>query len=166
MSLMKALMTAALWLMLTASSAAVETTAPEFRVALQVSSQDEEAAQRVAQYLQNELRALDDVEVADDDPHFKLYVVLTEMRAGGGRIAYVLTISATSFFPDGYFESILRTDLTNADEVLQRLGEVPVYEHQFVSLAGPKEAHLIETVTSSIANLNKYLLEPRRKRSQ
>jgi hypothetical protein len=84
------------------------------------------------------------------------------MRAGGGRIAYVLTISATSFFPDGYFDTILRTDLANTDEVLQRLQEVPVYEHQFVSLAGPTEAHLIETVTSSIINLNTYLLEPRR----
>jgi hypothetical protein len=154
---------ALLWLTLAFSpTIADDTPPPGFRVALEVTTRDDDARERVTKYLRNELRGLGDVAVTAEDPDYKLYVVLTEMRAGGGRIAYVLTISATSFFPDGYFDTILRTDLANTDEVLQRLQEVPVYEHQFVSLAGPTEAHLIETVTSSIINLNTYLLEPRR----
>lgn len=143
---------------------AEDASAPEIRVAIEVSTRVEDAAARVTKYMQNELRALGDVVVTSEDPDYRLYVVLTEMRAGGGRIAYVLTMSVTSFFPDGYFDTILRNDLRNAEEVLQRLEEVPVYEHQFVSLAGPKEAHLIGTATTLVANLNKHLLEPRRKR--
>lgn len=161
---MKIAVAVVLWLFLPFSPAlADELPNPEFRVALEVTTRNDDARERVTKYLRNELRSLGDVVVAGEDPDYKLYVVLTEMRAGGGRVAYVLTISATSFFPDGYFDTILRSDLRNADDVLQRLEEVPVYEHQFVSLAGPTEAHLIETVTSSIANLNTHLLEPRRK---
>lgn len=160
---MKIAVTVVLWLFLPlAPILADDASDPGLRVALEVTSRNDDARERVTKYLRNELRSLGDVAVTAEDPDYKLYVVLTEMRAGGGRIAYVLTISVTSFFPDGYFDTILRNDLRNADEVLQRLEEVPVYERQFVSLAGPTEAHLIETVTSSIANLNTHLLEPRR----
>lgn len=152
-----------LWLTLAVSPTLADATPPpSFRVALEVTTRDDDAREQVTKYLRNELRDIGDVAVTADDPDYKLFVVLTEMRAGGERIAYVLTISAASFFPDGYFETILRNDLANTDEVLQRLNEVPVYEHQFVSLAGPTEAHLIETVTSSIAKVNTYLLEPTR----
>ncbi len=139
-----------------------ETEAPAFRIAIEVTERDEDLKERLSKYLRNELRAIGDVEVSAENPDYRLYVMLTEMRAGGGRIAYVLGISVTSFFPDGYFDTILRTDLTNAREVSTKLEAVPVYEHQFMSLAGPSEAHLIETVTSSIANFNKYVLEPKR----
>ena len=145
---------------------AEDTPPPETRVAIEVSTRDEDAGKRVAKYIGNELRSLGDVAVVTENPDYKLFVVLTEMRAGGGRIAYVLTITATSFFPEGYFDTILRNDLKNAVEVAQRLDEVPVYERQFVSLAGPEEAHLIQTVTSSIANFNRYLLEPGRQGKQ
>ena len=135
---------------------------PAFRVALEVSLRDEDLKERVSKYLRNELRALGDVEVSAENPDYKLYVMLTEMRAGGGRVAYVLGISVTSFFPDGYFDTILRKDLSNAREVSSLLEAVPVYEHQFLSLAGPSEANLIETVTSSIAQLNTHVLQPKR----
>lgn len=81
------------------------------------------------------------------------------------RTAIVLGISVTSFFPDGHFDTILREDLANAKEVSSLLEAVPVYEHQFLSLAGPSEANLIETVTSSIAQLNTHVLEPKRDKS-
>lgn len=152
-----------LWLFLPFSPILADDPRPALRVALEITAPNDDARESVAKYLKNELRSLGDVVVTEEGPDYKLYVVLTEMRAGGRRVAYVLTISVTSFFPDGYFDTILRHDLRNADEVLQRLEEVPVYEHQFVSLAGPTEAHLIETVTSSVANFNTHVLEPRRK---
>ena len=153
---------ALMFLLPTAAVFAEDTPEPAFRVALEVSLRDEDLKERVSKYLRNELRALGDVEVSAENPDYKLYVMLTEMHAGGGRIAYVLGISVTSFFPDGYFDTILRQDLSNADEVSRLLEAVPVYEHQFLSLAGPSEDNLIETVTSSIANLNTHVLEPKR----
>jgi len=142
---------------------AQEAPPPAFRVALEVTVRDDDARERVTMYVRNELRALGDVEVTPENPDYRLYVMLTEMRSSsGGVVAYVLTIAVTSFFPDGYFATILNNDLLNSDEVIARLEEVPVYEHQFVSLAGPTEANLIETVTSSIANLDKYYLAPKR----
>jgi len=166
-SIVKAMTAAAIWLLLAGLPALAEDTpAPQTRVAIEVSTRVEGAAERVTKYMRNELVALGDVVVTDEDPDYKLYVVLTEMRAGGGRIAYVLTMSVTSYFPDGYFDTILRKDLRNAVEVQRRLEEVPVYEHQFVSLAGPKEAHLIQTATSLVSNMNQYMLEPRRKGGQ
>ena len=90
--------------------------------------------------------------VADDTP-----------TSAGGRMAYVLGISITSFFPDGYFDSILNDNLTNADEVAQKLEEITVYRNQFLSVSGPSEANLIETVTNSVAKLNAHILEPERR---
>ena len=140
-----------------------DTAPPAFRVALDISARDDDARERVGMYLRNELRSLGDVEVSSADPDFKLFVVLTEMSTDRGtRMAYVLAISVARFFPDGYFGTILRNDLANADEVSRLLEAVPVYERQFVSLAGPSEANLIETVTASIRNLDKHLLEPER----
>lgn len=136
---------------------------PAFRIAIEVSVRDEDLNARVSKYLRNELRAIADVELASEDPDYRLYVMLTEMRSsGGGLLAYVLGISVTSFFPDGYFDTVLRGDLKNADEVTQKLEAVPVYEHQFMSLAGPTEANLIETVSSAIANFDKHILEHKR----
>lgn len=140
-----------------------DTASPAFRVALDIRARDEDARERVAMYIGNELRGLGDVEVSGENPDFKLFVVLTEMNTDRGtRMAYVLTMSVARFFPDGYFETILRNDLANADEVSRLLEAVPVYERQFVSLAGPSEANLIETVTASIRNLDKHLFEPER----
>lgn len=77
-------------------------------------------------------------------------------------MAYVLGISITSFFPDGCLDSILNNNLTNADEVAQKLEAVTVYRNQFLSVSGPFEANLIETVTNSVAKLNAHILEPER----
>ena len=118
-------------------------------------------------YLRNELRDLGDVEVTSENPDFKVYSTITEVRTStGGRIAYVLGTSITSFFPDGYFDSILSENLINADEVSQKLEAVTVYRNQFLSVSGPSEADLIETVTNSVAKLNVHILEPERKSNQ
>lgn len=53
-----------------------------------------------------------------------------------------------------------------ADEVSQKLEAVTVYRNQFLSVSGPSEADLIETVTNSIAKLNIHILEPERKSNQ
>jgi hypothetical protein len=161
---MKTLSITVLGLMLAVTPAlANDTPPPTFQVALDVRARDEDTRERVTTYLQNELRGLGDVEVAADNPDFKLFVVLTEMRTDRGTLmAHVLAISVTRFFPDGYFGTILSDKLTNAAVVSQRLEEVPVFERQFVSLSGPSEADLIETVTSSIRNLNTHVLEPDR----
>jgi len=161
---MKAISGTILCLVLAAASVlADDTPPPAFRVALDVSVRGDDARERVSMYLRNELRGLGDVEVTSDNPDFKLFVVLTEMRSGRDNLmAYVLAISVTRFFPDGYFDTIFRGDLANIDEISRLLEAVPVYERQFVSLAGPTEANLIETVTNSIANFNTHVLDPER----
>ena len=114
-------------------------------------------------YIRNELRNLGDVAITDENPDYKLYVMVLEMSSERGtRLAYVLGISVTSFFPDGYFNSVLDDRLRNVEEVAGRLEEVPVYEQQLMSVSGPEEAHLIETVAGSITQLNRYVLEPKR----
>ena len=137
-----------------------------FRVAIEVTVSDEDLRDRIAMYLRNELRGLGDVEVTSDNPDFKVYSMVSEVRTStGGRIAYVLGTSITSFFPDGYFDSILNQNLLNADEVSQKLEAVTVYRNQFLSVSGPSEADLIETVTNSVATFNRHILEPERKKS-
>ncbi len=134
-----------------------------FRVDIEVTVSDEDLRDRIAKYLRNELRGLGDVEVTSDNPDFKVYSMVSEVRTNtGGRIAYVLGTSITSFFPDGYFDSILNKNLKNADEVAQKLEAVTVYRNQFISVSGPTEADLIETVKNSVATLNKHILEPER----
>lgn len=141
-----------------------DTPAPVFRIAIEVTVPDDDLRDRIAMYLRNELRRLGDVEVTSENPDYKLYAMVMEMRtSAGGRMAYVLGISITSFFPDGYFDSILNENLTNADEVAQKLEEVTVYRNQFLSVSGPSEANLIETVTNSVAKLNAHILEPERR---
>ncbi|MCH9694537.1 MAG: hypothetical protein K0U72_08515 [Gammaproteobacteria bacterium] len=148
---------------LSASVAANDATPPAFKVAIEVTVSDQELRDRVSMYLRNELRSLGDVEVTSDNPDYKLYTMVTEVRSKtGGRIAYVLGTSIVSFFPDGYFDSVLSARLRNADEVARRLEEVTVYRNQFLSVSGPSEAHLIETVTNSVAKLNAHVLEPER----
>ena len=142
---------------------AEEETAPAFRIDYSVNIADEDAKERIGMYLRNELRNLGDVEVTDENPDYKLYVMVMEMNSErGNRMAYVLGISVTSFFPDGYFNTVLDDRISNVAEVAARLEEVPVYEQQLMSLAGPEEAHLIETVSNSIAQLNRHVLEPKR----
>ena len=137
---------------------------PAFRIAIEVTVADEDLRNRIAMYLRNELRSLGDVEVTSENPDFKVYSMVTEVRTStGGRIAYVLGTSITSFFPDGYFDSILSENLRNADEVSQKLEALTVYRNQFLSVSGPSEADLIETVTNSVAKLNIHFLEPERK---
>jgi len=117
-------------------------------------------------YLRNELRGLGDVEITSENPDFKVYSMITEVRTStGGRIAYVLGTTITSFFPDGYFDSILSEKLRNVDEVSQKLEALTVYRNQFLSVSGPSEAHLIETVTNSVAKLNVHILEPERNKN-
>jgi hypothetical protein len=151
--------------MLFVSAATVADEAPQytFKVATEVTVSDEDLRDRISMYLRNELRALGDVEVTADNPDYKLYVMATEVKTKtGGRIAYVLGTSIVGFFPDGYFDSILSERLSNADEVSQRLEEVTVYKNQFISVSGPSEANLIQTVTNSVAKLNVHILEPER----
>ncbi len=142
---------------------AQEETEPAFRIAYEVNVPDEDAKKRISMYLRNELRNLGDVEVTDENPDYKLFVMIMEMNSErGNRMAYILGISVASFFPDGYFNTVLDDRINNVGEVARRLEEVPVYEQQLMSLAGPEEAHLIQTVSNSIAQLNRHVLEPRR----
>lgn len=137
---------------------------PTFRIAVEVTVADEDLRDRVSMYFRNELLGLGDVEVTPENPDYKLYAMVSEVRTNpGGRIAYVLGTSVASFFPDGYFDSILSSNLGNAEEVSQKLEEVTVYRNQFLSVSGPSEADLIETVTNSVAKLNAHILEPERK---
>ena len=142
---------------------AQEETAPAFRIAYDVNVPDEDAKERIGMYLRNELRNLGDVEITDENPDYKLFVMVMEMNSErGNRMAYILGISVASFFPDGYFDTVLDDRINNVGEVARRLEDVPVYEQQLMSLAGPEEAHLIQTVSSSIAQLNRHVLEPQR----
>ena len=142
---------------------ATEPTAAAFRIAYEVNIADEDAKERIGMYLRNELRNLGDVEVTDENPDYKLFVMTMEMNSErGNRMAYILGISVASFFPDGYFNTVLDDRLSNVGEVARSLEAVPVYEQQLMSLAGPEEAHLIQTVSSSIAQLNRHVLEPKR----
>lgn len=134
-----------------------------FRIAYEVSIPDEDAKKRVGMYVRNELRNLGDVAVTDEDPDYKLYVMVLEMKSERGtRLAYVLGISVTSYFPDGYFNTVLDDRLRNIGDVAARLEEVPVYEQQLMSVSGPGEAHLIETVAGAIGKLNRHILQPQR----
>ncbi len=136
---------------------------PAFRIAVEVTVPDHDLKERITMYLRNELRRLGDVEVTSDNPDFKIYSMVTEVRTStGGRIAYVLGTSVASFFPDGYFDSILDNKLRNAADVSRKLEAVTVYRNQFLSVSGPTEADLIETVTNSVAKLNTHILEPER----
>lgn len=150
-------------LIMSATTVADDSPATAFRVAIEVTVPDEDLRERISMYLRNELRGLGDVEVTSDNPDYKLFTMVTEVRTKtGGRIAYVLGTSIVSFFPDGYFNSILSERLANADEVTQRLEEVTVYRNQFMSVSGPSEANLIQTVTNSVAKVNAHILEPER----
>ncbi len=164
---MKKILTAiALLALVTAPAIADEAPPPTLRVAIEVTVSDEDLRDRVSMYLRNELRNLGDVEVTDENPDFKLYAMVTEMRSGTGqRVAYVLGISVVNFFPDGYFDSILDDRLRNADEIARKLEAVTVYRNQFLSVSGPEEAHLIETAVNSIARLNTHIFQPEREPS-
>ncbi len=142
---------------------AEEVVEPAFRIDYEVSVPDEDAKKRVGMYIRNELRSLGDVVITDENPDYKLYVMVLEMASERGtRLAYVLGISVTSYFPDGYFNTVLDDRMSNVGEVAARLDEVPVYEQQLMSVSGPEEAHLIETVAGSIRQLNRHVLEPKR----
>ena len=161
---MKNMMMALLLSLLVAlPAAAQDEVAPAFRITYEVSAANEDARERVGMYIRNELRNLGDVEITDEDPDYKLYVMVLEMSSERGtRLAYVLGISVTSFFPDGYFNTVLDDRINNVQEVAARLEEVPVYEQQLMSVSGPEEANLIETVAGSILQLSRYVLEPKR----
>ena len=105
---------------------AEEAAEPAFRIAYEVSIADEDARERVGMYIRNELRNLGDVAVNDENPDYKLYVMVLEMNSErGNRLAYVLGISVTSYFPTGYFNSVLDDRLRNIQEVAARLEEEP-----------------------------------------
>ena len=159
----RAIVVLALMLLAAMQAFAQEETAPVFRIAYDVNVPDKDAKERIGMYLRNELRNLGDVEITDENPDYKLFVMVMEMNSErGNRMAYILGISVASFFPDGYFNTVLDDRISNVGEVARRLEEVPVYEQQLMSLAGPEEAHLIQTVSNSIAQLNRHVLEPQR----
>lgn len=144
-------------------ASAEEASVPVFRIAIEVTVADEDLRKRVEMYLRNELRGLGDVEVTDASPDFKLFAMVTEIKTGGGgRIAYVLGTTITSFFPDGYVDSIISARLRNIQEVAQKLNALAVYENQFISVAGATEAGLIKTVSNSVANIDTHILQVRR----
>ena len=55
-------------------------------------------------------------------------------------------------------------EATVPDEDLR--DRIAIYRNQFLSVSGPSEADLIETVTNSITKLNIHILEPERKSNQ
>ena len=72
--------------------------------------------ERVTGYLTRELQNLRDVAVTSEDPDYKLYAMVMQVRTSDDRrMAYVLGVSVAGFFPDGYFDSILREDLANVE---------------------------------------------------
>lgn len=161
--MMKQLVFVLLTTLILSPAIAEETPTKAFRVAIEVTVPDDELQDRVAMYLRNELRSLGDVEVTDDNPDFKLFAMVTEMKSStGGRIAYVLGISITRFFPDGYVDSIISAHLSNVREVAGKLEALAIYENQFISVAGAREADLIKTVTNSVARINAHILQPQR----
>lgn len=138
-----------------------------FRVAVEVTIPDEDLRERVAVYLRAELRRLGNVEVTMDNPDFKIYSMVSEVKTNTGeRIAYVLGTSIASYFPDGYFDSVLNPNLSNADEVARSLEAVTVYRNQFISVSGPNEVDLLETVTNAVATFNAHILQPERENTQ
>ncbi|MEM7433429.1 MAG: hypothetical protein AAF351_16010 [Pseudomonadota bacterium] len=147
------------------SALADETAPAAFRVDVEVTVPDEDLRERVAVYLRSELRGLGDVEVTSENPDFKIYSMVSEVKTStGDRIAYVLGTSITSFFPDGYFDSVLDNRMSNVDEVARLLEAVTVYRNQFISVSGPNEVDLLETAANSVATFNAHILEPERNR--
>lgn len=149
------------------TAAADDEPPPNFRIAVEVTVTDDDLRERVTGYLSDELNSLRDVAVTSEDPDYKLYAMVMQVRTSDDRrMAYVLAVSVAGFFPDGYFDSILREDLANAEEVKQRLGEVTVYRNQFMSLAGPTEKNLQQVAKNVITKLNYHVLRPERGANQ
>ena len=136
---------------------------PQFRIAVEVTEVDEDLRERVAGYLATELQELGDVEVTAENPDYKLYAMVMQVRTSDGkRMAYVLGISVVTFFPDGYFDTILSSKLKNGREVNRRLQEVTVYKNQFMSLAGPSEENLQDIAKNVVTKFNAWILGPGR----
>jgi len=146
-----------------ASAIADEEVPPRFRIAVEVTVPDDDLRERVTGYLSSELQNLRDVAVTSEHPDYKLFAMVMQVATSDDRrMAYVLSVSVAGFFPDGYFDSILRDDLANANEIKQRLGEVTVYRNQFMSLAGPTEANLQQVAKNVVAKFNYHVLGPER----
>lgn len=161
---MKITMTMVLLALLPVVSAIAEDEVPpNFRIAVEVTVTNNDLRERVTGYLTRELQNLRDVAVTSEDPDYKLYAMVMQVRTSDDRrMAYVLGVSVAGFFPDGYFDSILREDLANAEEIKQRLGEVTVYRNQFMSLAGPTEENLQQVAKNVVTKLNYHVLRPER----
>ena len=121
-----------------------------FQIRVVVELPDEDLAERVSLYARNELRSIDDVELTEDDPDYTLFFRVIEMKAGEHTIGHVLGIAVVSYFPEGYFKSVIDPRLNNADEVAEKLDAVNVFEHQLLSVAGSKEADLIQGVAEIV----------------
>lgn len=134
----------------------------EFQIRIVVDLPDEDLAERVAMYARNELRGLGDVAIAEENPDYTLFFRVIEMKAGEHTIGHVVGIAVVSYFPDGYFKSIVNPRLRNADEVTAKLEAVNVFEHQLLSVAGSKEADLIQAIANAIATFNRGVLQPKR----
>lgn len=134
-----------------------------FRIDVEVTVADDDLRKRVSAYLTSELQALRDVEITSENPDYKLYAMVMQVRTSEDlRMAYVLDVSVATFFPDGYFDSILRDDLGNAEEIRRKLEGVTVYRNRFLSLAGPSEANLQEVSRNVVSKINYHLLSPGR----
>lgn len=139
---------------------------PRYRIAVEVTEVDENLRERVAGYLATELQALDDVEVTSENPDYKLYAMVMQVRTSDGkRMAYVLGTSVVTFFPDGYFDTILSSKLKNGREVNRRLQDVTVYKNQFMSLAGPSEENLQDIAKNVVAKFDVWILGPERSKA-
>lgn len=147
---MKTVMIMMLAVLMITPATADDEVLPRFRIAVEVTVTDDDLRERVTGYLTRELQDLRDVSVTLEDPDYKLYAMVMQVRTSDDRrMAYVLAVSVAGFFPDGYFDSILRDDLANADEIKERLGEVTVYRNQFMSLAGlDKPSCFVEAVAA------------------
>ena len=103
-----------------------------FQIRVVVELPDEDLAKRVSMYARNELRGIGDVELTDENPDYTLFFRVIEMKAGEHTIGHVLGIAVVSYFPDGYFDSIVDTRLKNKDEVTTKLEAVNVFEHHVI----------------------------------
>lgn len=139
---------------------------PRFRIAVEVTEVDDDLRERVAGYLATELQALGDVEVTSENPDYKLYAMVMQVRTSDGkRMAYVLGTSVVTFFPDGYFDTILSSKLKNGREVNRRLQDVTVYKNQFMSLAGPSEENLQDIAKNVVKKFDVWILGPERSKA-
>lgn len=162
----RTVLTVALLFVLAALPAQAQEAEPQparFQIRIVVDLPDEGLAERVSMYARNELRGIEDVELTEENPDYSLFFRVIEMKAGEHTIGHVLGVAVVSYFPDGYFDSVLDPRMRNAGEVAAKLEAVNVFEHQLLSVAGSREADVVQAVVNAIATFNRGVLQPKRK---